>query len=533
MPTPRWRASNRRWLSTAAILAAIATAPLSTIGARAETVLKVVPYTDLQILDPIVSTSGMTAVHAFMIYETLFSWDADNRAQPQMVGAHSKSADGLTYRLTLRDGLAFHDGRAVAPADVIASLKRWMARDLLGQRLAANLAAIEADGDKTVVLRLKQPYGWVEQSLGSSGGNPPVIMRAEEAATDPSKAVMEAIGSGPFIFSRPDWVQGAKVVYKKNTAYVPRGEAPSNMAGGKVVKVDRVDWLIMPDEQTALSALIAGEVDVVNVPPPDFVPQLKTNPDLVVAPLAPDYIALMRPNHLHPPFNNVKARQALALMVNQQDYLSAAFGGLGKPCFAYFTCASSKPATAGSEAYQKPDLARARQLMIEAGYKGEKIVQIGVSDVFFHNAMAQVTIENLKAIGVNVDPQLASAGVLQARRAKKDAPEAGGYNLFQTSLDTITLSSPLTNIAAGTSCDGRNWPGWPCDEEANRLHAAYIAATDEAAQAKALEALNARLWEVLPYIILGQFERPSAWRKSITGLLRANFPVAWNVEKRG
>jgi peptide/nickel transport system substrate-binding protein len=344
--------------------------------------------------------------------------------------------------------------------------------------------------------------------------------------------VTETIGSGPFVFARAEWVQGSKVVYRRNAAYVPRAETPSNMAGGKRVKVDRVDWIIMPDEQTAVSALLAGEVDVVNVPPPDLVPTLKRNADVVVEPLAPDYIALMRPNHLHPPFNNVKARQALALLVDQRDYLAAAFGGLGKPCFAYFTCTGEAPVTAGSEPFQRPDPAKARQLLAEAGYKGEKIVQIGVSDIFFHNAIAQVTIEKLRSIGVAVDPQLASAGVMQARRAKKDPPEAGGYNLFQTSLDTITLSSPLTNIAAGTGCDGRNWPGWPCDEEASRLQAQYINATDEAEQRRLLEALNRRLWEVIPYVILAQFERPSAWRKNIVGLLRANFPVAWNVEKR-
>ncbi len=516
-----------RLIGAAALLAGAATV------ARAETVLKVVPYTDLQILDPIVSTSGMTAVHAFMIYDTLFSWDASNRAQPQMVGSHGISSDGLVHRLTLREGLAFHDGRPVKPTDVVASLRRWMIRDTLGQRLGSRLAAIEAEGDRTIVIRLKEPYGWVALSLGSSGGNPPVIMRAEEAATDPAKPVTETIGSGPFVFARSEWMQGSRVVYRKNVAYVPRTEPPSNMAGGKAVKVDRVDWIIMPDEQTSISALIAGEVDVVNVPPPDLVPALKKNSDIVVAPLAPDYIALMRPNHLHPPFNNPKARQALALMVDQQDYLSAAFGGLGKPCYSFFTCVGSLPATAGSEPYQKPDPAKARQLMADAGYKGEKIVQIGVSDIFFHNAIAQVTIEKLRSIGVNVDPQLASAGVMQARRAKKDPPAAGGYNLFQTSLDTITLSSPLTNIAAGTDCDGKNWPGWPCDEEASKLQAQYINATDDAEQRRILEALNQRLWEVIPYVILAQFERPSAWRKNIVGLLRANFPVSWNVEKRG
>ena len=210
--------------------------------AVAETVLKLVPNSDLKLLDPVFTPEGITVQHGLMIYETLFAWDEALAPKPQMVGAYTVSPDKLTYVFTLRDGQAFHDGQKLTSKDVVTSLNRWMARDVMGQKLRDNMASIEATDDKTVTLKLKRVYPWVEFSLASASGNPPVIMRDKDAQTDPGKAVTEAVGSGPFVFSQADWVPGSKVVYKKNTAYMPRAEAPSGLAGGRVVKVDRVEW---------------------------------------------------------------------------------------------------------------------------------------------------------------------------------------------------------------------------------------------------------------------------------------------------
>ena len=305
--------------------------------AVAETVLKLVPNSDLKLLDPVFTPEGITVQHGLMIYETLFAWDEALAPKPQMVGAYTVSPDKLTYVFTLRDGQAFHDGQKLTAKDVVQSLKRWMARDVMGQKLRDQTADIAATDDRTVALKLKQPYAWVEFSLASASGNPPVIMREKDAQTDPGKAVTEAVGSGPFVFSAADWVPGSKVVYRKNAAYLPRTEAPSGLAGARVVKVDRVEWHVNPDPTTASAALVAGEVDLYVAPPPDVVPVLRRSKDVVVDARVPDYMGVLRMNHTFPPFDNVKARQALALMIDQKDYLTAAFGGVGQECFSIFT----------------------------------------------------------------------------------------------------------------------------------------------------------------------------------------------------
>ena len=139
------------------------------------------------------------------------------------------------------------------------------------------------------------------------------------AKTDAFTQITEAIGSGPFKFVKEEWVPGNKVVFVKNADYVPRKEPPSWAAGGKVVKVDRVEWLYIPDSATAAAALNAGEVDWWEQLPPDLVPLLAKNKDVKVENIDPlGSMGLLRFNQLHPPFNNPKMRQALLYLVDQQ-----------------------------------------------------------------------------------------------------------------------------------------------------------------------------------------------------------------------
>ncbi|MBI3498422.1 MAG: ABC transporter substrate-binding protein [Proteobacteria bacterium] len=496
-----------------------------------QTVLKMVPHADLKVTDPISTTATITIDHAMMIYDQLYAWDAGLNPKPQMAEGHTLSADGLTYTFTLRSGLKFHDGSPVTARDAVASVKRWEARDTMGQKLAEMTKAMEAVNDTTFTIVLKEPYGYTLTTLASSGGNVPAIMRLKDAEADPFKAITENVGSGPFKLVASEWVPGSKVVYEKNADYVPRGEPAAGLTGGKVVKVARVEWTSIPEAATAAAALVAGEIDMIEAINNDQTAILKKSGTVVVEALAPlGWFGMLRPNYLHPPFNNAKARQALALMVDQQEYMQAAFGG-GQICFSYYTCGSPNGTEVGSEPYRKPDFARAKQLLAESGYKGEKIVLLGAGDLFHHHAVAQVTAERLKQIGINVDLQMADWGAVVTRRGKKDDPYAGGWHIFQTFSDGVTGYSPLTNFGTNLACDGKNWFGWPCDEATEKLRDRFIRAANETEQAQALEALHRRMWEVVPYVMLGKYERLGAWRSNLQGVLKANVLALWNISK--
>jgi peptide/nickel transport system substrate-binding protein len=503
--------------------------------ATAQKVLKVVPHADLRVLDGYQTTATITAMHMAAVYDTLFGWDVNMEAKPQMVETYTVSPDKLTYTMTLRPGLKFHDGSPVTSKDVVASVKRFVQRESLGRTLEGFLANIEAKDEKTIVMTLKEPFGFALFSMSGinqAGG----IYREKEAMIDPATPITETIGSGPFKFNKAEWVPGSKVVYEKNRDYVPRSEPADGLAGGKVVKLDRVEYAVIPDSTTSYAALAKGEVDLLDQPSLDNVPTIERNPDIVISKIFNTGIyGMMRPNHLQPPFNNVKARQALALMVDQREYAQASYGGEqfwkdSTPCFSLWICKAPFGTQAGTEAYQKQNIERAKQLMAEAGYKGEKIVLIGASDIGFLKSLTLVTADNLKKIGVNVDLQLQEWGNVVARRGKKDPPDQGGWHLFHTTAGGASQALPFSNLGTLTGCDAA-WFGWPCDQEAEKMRQAFMRETDTAKQKQIADAWHKRLWENIPYIPVGQYDQPIIHRKNVTGLVKGVMVVWWNVDK--
>lgn len=520
-------------MSRRAVLSALL---LSTFlnGAQAETVLRYAPSADLSLLDPQITTATTVGQHGLMVYDTLFALDGDIQPRPQMVERYDVSPDGLTYRFVLRSGLRFHDGQPVEGEDAVASIRRWMRRDTLGQRLQGALASFQAEGAEGFSMTLKAPFPFVELALASTAGNQAIILRRQDAAQDPSRPITTAVGSGPFRFLPTQYVAGVGAAWERNPDYVPRNEPPNGLAGGKVVNIDRVEMHVLPDASTRSAALQRGEIDFIDQLPADLLPQLQRNPNVVVSRLTQlPSVSYIRPNHLYPPFNNVKARQALALIVDQADYMA----GYGTPdwwqtCYSYFVCDSPNGTEAGSEGLRGKDLARARQLLAEAGYHGERVVVVGTRDLPAQGALADVTVANLQAIGVNVDYQITDFPTLVARRVSKNPPDAGGWNLIHTAIGGAALFSPATNFNIDSACANASYFGWPCDAEVERLRSEYIREPDGPVRQAKLEALSRAVWVSLPAILTGQYYSPYAWRREVTGMLRAANVVFWNVQKR-
>src|SRR5262250_2638394 len=157
-----------------------------------EKVLRAVMHADVRVIDPIWTTQTIANIHGALVYDTLFGNDADQKPQPQMVGKYEISPDRLNYSFTLRDGLKFHDGSPVTTKDVVASIKRWDAKDDAGQRLMSYVTALDAVDGKTSQVVRREPYGMGLESLGKSGSSIAAIMREKEALTDPQQQVKEA-----------------------------------------------------------------------------------------------------------------------------------------------------------------------------------------------------------------------------------------------------------------------------------------------------------------------------------------------------
>jgi len=493
-----------------------------------------VPQAEPLVFDPHQSQANVTSVHVAMVYDTLFSWDAGMVPRPQMVDTWQRSGDGLLYSFALRPRLIFHDGSPVTARDVVATLRRMFVRDTQNQIFAGLIEAMDAKDERTFTLKLKAPFNYVEFLLGGSNGVVGAILREKDALTDPFTPIKEIVGSGPFRFNRDEYQAGSRLVYDRFDGYVPRAEPPSGFAGGKVVKVDRVELVVIPDASTAFSALRRGEVDFLDAPSLELIPSVAGDPDITVGEVWPiETYAVLRFNHLHPPFNNVKARQAVAHAVDQRDYMTAAYGDqkYWRECYAFWVCGSPNGTEAGSETYRKPDLDRARALLKESGYAGEPVVLIGGSDIPAYQQMSLVTADLFKRIGIDVDLQLSDWGTVSARRAKKDPPAQGGWNVFHTTANGAQLASPLTSPSTITTCDGKNFVGWPCDQTEEDMRIRYIREPDAAKQRQLLERMHERQWQSIPYVPLGQFRQPFIWRNTVSGVVKANTLVYWNIQK--
>src|SRR5450759_861563 len=269
-------------MSSCVALSVLALSALASpaIAAAGKTITAVM-HSDLRIIDPLFTTAYITRDHGYMVYDTLLATDSNFKIQPQMAD-WKVSDDRLTYTFTLRDGLKWHDGAPVTAEDCVASLKRWGRNDSMGQKLMDFTASIEASDARTITLKLKEPYGLVLESIGKPSSVVPFMMPKRIAETPPGQQITEQIGSGPFKFVQAEFQPGVKAVYEKNKDYVPRKEAPSWTAGGKVVKVDRVEWITMPDAQTAVNALQSGDIDFMENPSFDLLPVLERNKDLKV-----------------------------------------------------------------------------------------------------------------------------------------------------------------------------------------------------------------------------------------------------------
>ena len=514
------------------VLSALLLAP---IQSRAETVLRYVPLGDLRVLDPIWTSAAITLNHAQMIYDVLLTTDSKLQPQLQMAESYTKSDDGLRWTFTLRPGLLFHDGTKVRAQDVAASIRRWTKRVTAGQAIAARATSISATDDRTVEIILSRPFGPLLEALASPI-LAPFVMREQDANTDAFTQVKSTIGSGPFMFDADAYRPGDRVVYRKFPGYIPRSEPADGYAGGKVVKLDRVEWKYLPDTSTAVSALQTGEVDFLETVPVDLVPLLKTRKDIRLDVLnTTGSIGTIRPNAAHKPFSDPRARQALLLLTDQVEFAAALAGdpALARPCAAVFVCGTPYATNTATGPWLKPDIARAKQLLADAGYHGEKIVLLDPVDQPEIHTIALLTADALRQADVQVDLQSMDWSTVITRRNTREAPAVNksGWDLAFTLWGGFSLASPLTNTPLVTTCDGSNLYGWPCDTQLEAHRAAFFDASDEAGRMKAVEQLQTRYFDVVPYVSTGIFLRQVAYRSGITGVLKTPYPVMWNINK--
>jgi len=524
---------RRSILALAVVAGASLTAPGTALAQ--DKVLRVVPHSNLAILDPIWTTAYMSRNHGLMIYDTLFGTDENARIRPQMVDTWTESPDHRLWTFKLRKGLEFHDGKPVTGEDVIASLQRWGKRDAMGSALFQFVQKMDSPSPDTFRIFLGEACGFVLEALGKPSSNVPFIMPKRIAETDAFKQIEEHIGSGPYIFKKDEFKPGDKAVYVKNTKYVPRNEPPSGTAGGKQVFVDRVEWnLALRDAQAQVNALKKGEVDIIEALGFDFFEAAKNDADIQLpryANLGLQYMA--RFNHLHKPFDNAKVRQAAIAAMSQEPFLRAQVGvkELYKPCGSMFVCNTPYGSLAGSDLQMKSNMKKAQELLKASGYDGTPIVIMKPTDLASIQKLPDVAAQLLRQAGFKVDLQAMDWQTLVGRRAKKDAPDKGGWHLFLTAWNVFDVWSPIANPTMDTRGEKSGWFGWATDDKLVSLRNEFMRATDDGVKKKLADQIHARAFEVGTHAPLGEYMQPMAARKNISGFFITNSNIYWNLKK--
>lgn len=516
---------------TAALAATRLATPAIAQGAAAK-VLHFVPQANLANPDPIWTTATVAINHGYMVWDTLYGINDALAGQPQMVTGHEVSSDELTWTFTLRDDLKFTDGEPVRAIDCTTSINRWSVKDPFGQQLSSQTDEMKPLDDKRFQIRLKKRFRQMTYALGATNC---FMMPERMAKTPASEQIKEYIGSGPFIFKQDEWVSGSKAVYEKNTGYVPRQEKPEYFSGGKVVNFERVEWIVEPDPATAAAALQTGEVDWLEFPVLDLLPMLRKANGCDVVRYDPlGALALIAFNHLYPPFDNPKLLEALLPAIDQKDYVTAWVGeqqDLGTFPVGFFTAHSPMANSAGIEALTAPrDLEKAKKLIAESGYKGEKIVMMAPSDQPSLVAPSQVSRELFIKLGLNVDYQVMDWGTLVARRAKQDPPSQGGWNVFHTTWGGLAVSNPGSSYPLRGN-GKKGWFGWPTNPKMETLRDQWFDTSDVSEQKKICEQIQLQAFQDIPFMPVGQWYYPWAIRKDLTDFVKCAQVLFWGVRR--
>jgi peptide/nickel transport system substrate-binding protein len=299
--------------------------------------------------------------------------------------------------------------------------------------------------------------------------------------------------------------------------------------------LDRIEWVVISDPATASAALQNGEVDWWEQLIPDLVPLLRRNRNVVVDIANPlGRVGSFRMNHLHPPFNDVRARRAILIAISQEDYMHAYVGDDGrvwKPLPGFFTPGTPLYTEEGGEILKGPrNFDGAKRLLAQSGYSGQPVTCLVAQDVPYMKAWGEVTADLLKRLGMKVDYAALDWGTVVARSTQKSPPGQGGWQVLHVDHPGADCTNPATNKAVRANGDNAGF-GWPDSPQVEAEVTAWFDAKTLDEEKTIVRRLNKAALDHVVYAPLGFFLQHQAWRKNVTGIVQAPMPLFWGVSK--
>ncbi len=482
-----------------------------------------VPQGSVGNLDSMTSGSAIGRGVSWHFWESLAQWDSNGFINPDM--ADSWEVDGSAYTFTLRDDLIWHDGTAVLPEDVEASIARFLQQDKSFSPILNGIwGGFETVDDKTFTITLSEPSALLLTALGYVGGTQPNIMPKETANKyPPGELIQDFVASGPYEFI--SWDPGNEIILDRFEDYTPRREQPSYRAGAKLSYFDRLHMKEIPDQETRVAAVLTGTVDFLDVVSSDFYEEALENSDQVsihigIPGAQPDIGFNTRDPLLGFTESGQKIRQAIQAAVNAEDIMK----GYGDPrlwqlCPSLQMCGTPwAEHTINQDLYNQNDPERAKQLLSESGYAGEPIIILDPTDFPTIHPIAPVLKEQLSAVGINAEVKSTDwAGQLAVARG------TDGWHIF-TNWNSSNLYHPLvaTHYRVGeTTYAEDSTTGMLMTQ----LREEFAAAPDLEAQFAVTRKMADAAWEDPRRVTFGQFFQLRIYDKDLQDVDVRGAPV--------
>ncbi len=498
-------------IETEKILVATPTPDVGTTGPQYGGDLRVVSQGSISTLDPVFSLFYVVGAVGTQMYQGLYGWDANLRAQPRIAESFTLSEDGTEYTFKVRTEVTFHNGDTFKAADAIASINRW--RD--GGTPAAGMVrrftdddALQAVDDSTFTWTFNEPLGAVVFILAIPAGLMPMVPE-EMAATPFTEPTPENIGTGAYKFV--EWLQGDKVVLERHDGFVARSEpsSPGAYAGENIAYLDTVTFLEIPDEETKIAGLETGEWDVVDGAAFDFFQRLTENPDVGVALYKPGNRSNVYLNPQIPPFSYEKGRQALMTGVDVEDFMFALGpNDLWITCPALYWCGTPLETDIGARfdveladgttatiGYDVNNMELARQLLAESDYAGETAVILNPTDYGTITPLGPVLKSVMQDIGYEVEMPALDWATVTSMFGNTDS-----YSLATDWYSHWCCGNPIQDHLISGTLDFIIR-----DEELINLQLEFVRETDAAKRFEIVEDIQTLRWRKVTSLSLGQF----------------------------
>ena len=367
--------------SAAAVIALSMATPVSAQGT-----LKVALPSNVNTLDPAKTKIGEEYIINFLVYSGLTELDATGKAKPDLAESWTSSEDQKTWTFKLRKGVKFHDGREFDSEDAKVTISRVMDKTT-GSTARVNfdiVESIETPDKYTVVFKLKIPYSGFADILGDRQTRIVPKDKLDTIATKP-------VGTGPF--ELVDFKPGDRIELKKNAKFYVPGTP----------KLDGIVFRIMPETAARVAALDTGAVDLVWDLPPEIIDQLKGNSKVKVDSVATSSWDGLIMNASQKPFDDIRVRKAISLVIDKKALVELALFGHGTPTHTMIPPSS---AYFNDKITVKTDVAQAKKLLAEAGLpNGFETTLYVPSGRATRERIGVGAAEMLKAINVKVELQ--------------------------------------------------------------------------------------------------------------------------------